>query len=699
MNQAIASLPVLPPVWVESLPEEIQSRMEGLQPFLRAKLFTLGDEGFNNNLMGCARSLKRHFNREELKQILTACGDAYDRPIEEREIEKAVAKAFDESPQRDVKRWPDYSPELVRDVLSRSEVKSPDGLAKRFENEQEGTEAILKDLFPGDPLVCLGEARHKFSTKRLSEHLKSDVSKMQFIVPSPMSKPKGLTQEGKESAHCLDNTGPRKFLVIDFDKGTEQEQAACIEHLATFAPLVLIVKSGNKSLHAWFACQDTTEADLERFMAYCVTLGGDPALFTKSQFARTPGATRDNGNTQSVVTYCPFNVMLSEWRANELPEIEKTEERKEGFQLVHISDIPFSTEATDFVQDLLFKGEVSVILAAPGVGKSFFAIDLAACVAQGRPWRDRETEQGAVIYICLEGVTGFRKRLEAFRRAGRLSDSKEECPFFLVEQPLNLLKPEHAKQLIQAIKQEAEKISVPIAWIVIDTLSRSMPGANENGSEEMSGMLSNVQKIQSATGAHVSLVHHTGKDSSKGARGHSSLFGGINTEILLTKDVETKIIVASSSKQKDEADSQKFPFRLQRVPLGFNDKGREMSSCIVEHLPESDAPPKKGRPPKDEPGALLDLLPARSMGHWQASAEDELQIPRGRFYKLKKALPPDSYRIESGEIVRWDNSENHADGWFSPETQATREPAETKESLESPKKVSKDIREPCPKVS
>ena len=35
-----------------------------------------------------------------------------------------------------------------------------------------------------------------------------------------------LTQEGKESEHTLGNTGPRRFLVVEFDTGGIDEQDA-----------------------------------------------------------------------------------------------------------------------------------------------------------------------------------------------------------------------------------------------------------------------------------------------------------------------------------------------------------------------------------------------------------------------------------------------------------------------------------------
>jgi hypothetical protein len=115
----------------------------------------------------------------------------------------------------------------------------------------------------------------------------------------------GLTKEGKKSAHSLDNTGPRHFLVIEQDSGSEDEQAAVLLYLAERAPLVLAVHSGGKSIHGWFMAAGQPEERLHKFMRDAVSIGADSALWTRCQFARIPGGTRDNGNPQTVYFFNP----------------------------------------------------------------------------------------------------------------------------------------------------------------------------------------------------------------------------------------------------------------------------------------------------------------------------------------------------------------------------------------------------------
>jgi hypothetical protein len=166
------------------------------------------------------------------------------------------------------------------------------------------TEEIIDALFPGNPLLCAGRSNRDFATLS-REEWRGKLSALQLIVPNPMTARIGRTQEGKESAHALETTGPRRFLVIEQDGGTIDEQAAILLHLAGRGPLALAVHSGSKSIHGWFYCLGQPEEKLRGFMQYAVSLGADRATWTRSQFVRMPDGNRDNGQHQAVYFFNP----------------------------------------------------------------------------------------------------------------------------------------------------------------------------------------------------------------------------------------------------------------------------------------------------------------------------------------------------------------------------------------------------------
>jgi hypothetical protein len=170
----------------------------------------------------------------------------------------------------------------------------------RIDSNEPHTEQIIEALFPGNPLLCCGEADSIFDT-RTRDEWRGKLSAMQLIVPSPMTARHGLTKDGKESAHALSITGPRRFIVCEFDKGlTTDRQAAILLHLAELAPMVCALWSGSKSIHGWFYVDGQPEEKVRRFFRYAVGLGADPATWSRSQFVRMPDGKRDNGKQQAV---------------------------------------------------------------------------------------------------------------------------------------------------------------------------------------------------------------------------------------------------------------------------------------------------------------------------------------------------------------------------------------------------------------
>lgn len=226
------------------------------------------------------------------------------------------------------------------------------------------------------------------------------------------------------------------------------------------------------------------------------------------------------------------------------------------------------------VRDILPRAEMAVVYGESGSGKSFWVLDLCAAVTRGIEWRGKRTKPGKVVYVCAEGAGGFKSRLKAYMQ----TFEAEQLPAVIPAAP-NLLEAKDPALLIETL----------LAWgktdvIVIDTLSAATPGGNENAGEDMGKAISHCKAIHAATGALVVLVHHSGKDAAKGARGWSGLKAATDAEIEITRNGQLRC--ATISKMKDGEDGPTMPFKLTRVLLGFDADGEELSSCVVEHTDE-----------------------------------------------------------------------------------------------------------------
>ena len=243
----------------------------------------------------------------------------------------------------------------------------------------------------------------------------------------------------------------------------------------------------------------------------------------------------------------------------------------------HISD---ATEAPfDFVEDLLIDGNSSIVFGESNVGKTFFAFDLGIHVAMGKPWLGKDIDQGGVLYVAAEGGGSIQKRLDAFYDYYDLND--KDIPFWYLPVQVDLRNPEaDAKPIINLAEELENQSGVPIRLIIVDTLSRALAGGAENTSEDMSSYIMNIDHIRQALGCHVCSIHHSGKDSSKGARGWSGLRGSLDSEIEILK-VGDGFGVAKVTKQRDIEFCADIPFRLQAVEIGTNRRGKPITSCVV----------------------------------------------------------------------------------------------------------------------
>lgn len=287
-------------------------------------------EGMNAWLYRVARVMHPYREHEEI--VTTLAASVLGQPVSMHDIERAVKNSKDAAWSPDgalltprQKTWPAVNLEQ-REAITTVGV----GLADLWEasplkwgNSENHANEIISTLFPNNPLLCIGKSSREFATRSLSKW-QGRFSEMQLLVPSPMTSRTGLTKEGKESEHTLANTGPRKFLVIEQDQGSPDEQAAILLQLSKIGPLVLAVHSGSKSLHGWFSCLDRPDEELRAFMSHAITLGADPATWTRSQFVRMPDGTRDNGNRQSVFYFNPFLLLTTGGRTNKNERTESS---------------------------------------------------------------------------------------------------------------------------------------------------------------------------------------------------------------------------------------------------------------------------------------------------------------------------------------------------------------------------------------
>ncbi len=326
------------------------------------------------------------------------------------------------------------------------------------------------------------------------------------------------------------------------------------------------------------------------------------------------------------------------------------------FPYTRADQLDGTNEIMDFVECLFTEGGASITYGPSNVGKSFWMVDVGVCVATGSPFRDElEVEQGAVVYVALEGEHGAKNRIAALHQSGRL---KPGAPFYLVFEQVSLLDPGHADRMATTIAKISEESGVKVKLVILDTMARAMAGGDENSGVDMTTAVKSIDAIRAATGAHVAVVHHSGKNQASGARGHSSLRAAVDTELEVTRPDGSNISTVTVTKQRDLSIREPMPFSLEVVNLGTDRRGNLITSCVVHHEDAMMATKKSkgGRSPSVSIPDLLKLLPQPKTTAWQKAAKEELGVSESAFYEFLKRIREESSAVSTQKV-----------GWHIPE--------------------------------
>ncbi|WFM72292.1 helicase RepA family protein [Halomonas sp. CKK8] len=285
--------------------------------------------------------------------------------------------------------------------------------------------------------------------------------------------------------------------------------------------------------------------------------------------------------------------------------LEDDRKRHRGaFGFVHAGELVANLQPVSWlVRGYLEADSLALVYGEPGHGKSFLAIDLAASIATGTPWHGAETKPGAVFYIAGEGHNGLSRRLKAWElhrgaslAEGGLYASKRAAP---------LDDKDSAAEVLRVVDGLATETGQNPALIVVDTLARCF-GGDENSATDIGTFVNNLDALRHRWRSTVLVVHHSGKDAARGARGSTALRGAVDAEYRVTK-APAGLVTLEATKMKDADTPGRRAFRLAPIELPLtDDDGKPVWSCAPEPTEARVGAPK--RPKGKHPRRVLEIL-------------------------------------------------------------------------------------------
>ena len=303
-------------------------------------------------------------------------------------------------------------------------------------------------------------------------------------------------------------------------------------------------------------------------MVLCPDVGKEPdaqkiAAELGCAVACLPESWPNNADLNDVFCRDGFDVV-----ANLLEAATEPPKPEPRYKLLNRDDLAALPALTWRVRGVLPAVGLAGLYGPSASGKSFLAFDMAAAIADGERWFGCRVETAPVVYAALEGEAGFKLRAQAWEahNARTLPDG-----LHMVLQPFKLTSPQDVSDFAAVIPAGAV--------VFIDTLNRAAPTANENDSADMGLILESAKRLQALTAGLVVLIHHTGKDATKGLRGHSSLFAAMDAAVEVSRDGDRREWKVAKSKDGEDGDAH--PFKLEIKTLGMDAYGDPVTSCVV----------------------------------------------------------------------------------------------------------------------
>lgn len=234
------------------------------------------------------------------------------------------------------------------------------------------------------------------------------------------------------------------------------------------------------------------------------------------------------------------------------------------------------------VDGFLYENSNNTFIAPSGAGKTFVLCGLACSMATGTSFHGHAIRRKlSVVIVAGEGNRGLRIRIRAWFIHHGINPG--DARIFISNQAADLYG--NPQLLIDTVKVNCGQVDV----FFYDTLNRNAPGIDENAAKEMSVVIQNVDRINSIFDSSSVMVHHTPKNNSRQGRGSNSLFGAVDTELLLESKGGTNkgigLVELSCNKMKEGEHFQPINLRSIPVELGLNEEnGNPITSIILERI-------------------------------------------------------------------------------------------------------------------
>jgi hypothetical protein len=264
------------------------------------------------------------------------------------------------------------------------------------------------------------------------------------------------------------------------------------------------------------------------------------------------------------------------------------------FEIYDLDDLDNLPDPEPLIEGVLNRGCVALLFGEYGTAKSFMALDWAAHLAKGIDWHGHEIYgEHRVLYIAAEGASGLKLRRTAWEMEYGEIPRKN---FHLTRVAVRFGNDdEHYDYLAEMIREHEYD------FIVIDTLSRNTPGLDENG-PDMSEFIERIFTLRDAHSVEKTsflIVHHAGKDKSKGARGWTGIPAATDFSYRMDKGSDVmNVFTLNTDRTKDAEPLGEMSFTLKVHVVNEEWKRTSCTLALDDYTPQQSEFARTQAPPK-----------------------------------------------------------------------------------------------------
>ena len=236
------------------------------------------------------------------------------------------------------------------------------------------------------------------------------------------------------------------------------------------------------------------------------------------------------------------------------------------YETLSIRNIKALPDTKYLVDGIVSENSLLLIFGPPGCGKTFINLGMGLSIAAGLPewWGRKINKHGPVVMLSSEGVADLKLRIMAWEKETGIS--VDDIPFYLIRQTINFMSGADIDKLMRTVQDITDRLGEPPVLITVDTISRVLPGADENLQKDMTLFISACDRVKEVFGSTVSGVHHTSRNGN--LRGSTVFDGAADAILSITREEGSDIGEMTAKKIKSAPDGWKQSFRLKKVEIG-----------------------------------------------------------------------------------------------------------------------------------